>query len=105
MEIIDKFNALVDEHFIKEHHISFYEKELDLKPKYLSKLSKKYNFPPPCQVLLQKQIIHSQDLLKNTNKNIKEIALEMNFKDEFYFSRIFKNKTGKTPTEYRLYKE
>lgn len=105
MEIIEKFNALIDEHFIEEHHISFYEKKLDLKPKYLSKLSKKHNVPPPCQVLLEKQITHCQDLLLNTDKNIKEIALEMNFKDEFYFSRIFKSKTGKTPTEYRLNKE
>ncbi|MEP3836548.1 MAG: AraC family transcriptional regulator [Algibacter sp.] len=55
-------------------------------------------------MLLQKQISYSQDLLIDTDKNIKEIALEMNYQDEYYFSRIFKNKTGMSPSEYRLSK-
>ncbi|MEZ7498522.1 AraC family transcriptional regulator [Flavobacterium sp. Arc3] len=34
-------------------------------------------------------------------KTVKEIALEMNFQDPYYFSRVFKNKTGLSPTKYR----
>lgn len=98
---LEKFNTLVDEYFIENHNIAFYEKQLDLKPKYLSKLSKKLNAPPPCQVLLQKQIEHSQSLLMNTTKSIKDIALEMNFEDPYYFSRVFKSKTGLAPSQYR----
>lgn len=101
MEVLKKFNELINEHFIEEHSIVFYEKKLDLKPKYLSKLSKKLNMPPPCQVLLQKQVEHSKTLLLNTSKTIKEIAFEMNFQDQYYFSRIFKNKTGLPPSKYR----
>ncbi|MEP3836547.1 MAG: hypothetical protein ABJM36_02815 [Algibacter sp.] len=41
MEIIRKFNELINRHFLEEHDISFYEAQLGLKPKYLSKLSKK----------------------------------------------------------------
>ncbi|WP_405292266.1 helix-turn-helix domain-containing protein [Algibacter sp. Ld11] len=101
MELLDKFKDLINEHFITEHDIAFYEKELGVKPKYLSKLSKKHNVSPPCQLLLQKQIEHSQHLLLTTSKTVKEIAFAMNFEDPYYFSRIFKNKTGISPTAYR----
>jgi len=101
MEILDKFKQLVDKHYIDEHHISFYENELNVQPKYLSKLSKKLAVIPPCQILLQKQISHCEELLKNTDKTIKEIAYEMNFEDPYYFSRLFKRKTGVSPSKYR----
>ena len=105
METIRKFNDLVNKHFKEEHNISFYEKKLGLKSKYLSKLSKKHNTSPPCQVLLNKQIEYSKQLLKNTQKTIKEIAIEMNFEDQYYFSKLFKNKTGISPSEFRKTKE
>lgn len=101
MEILEKFKELIDQHFIEQHDIAFYEKELNLEPKYLSKLSKKMNVLPPCQILLQKQISHSKYLLKNTDKTVKEIAYEMNFEDPYYFSRLFKRKTGFSPSAYR----
>ena len=36
-----------------------------------------------------------------SNKTIKEIADELNFSDEFYFSRFFKKNTGIAPGQYR----
>ena len=101
METIKKFEALVDKHFISQHDISFYENELGLKPKYLSKILKKHNALPPCQILLHKQIEHSKHLLLTTTMTVKEIAFEMNFEDPYYFSRVFKNKTAISPTAYR----
>lgn len=41
--------------------------------------------------------------LINTNKTISEIAFNLGFEYPQYFSRLFKNKTGKTPKEYRLH--
>ncbi|KAA1247956.1 helix-turn-helix transcriptional regulator [Aquimarina sp. RZ0] len=101
MEILEKFKALIEEHFMEEHDIAFYENKMKIKPKYLSKVSKKFNQPPPCQLLLQKQIDHSRHLLIHTEKTVKEIAYEMNFQDPYYFSRVFKKKTGVSPTQYR----
>ncbi|OEJ98736.1 hypothetical protein A8C32_05940 [Flavivirga aquatica] len=105
MEILEKFKDLIDKHFIDKHDIAFYEKELGVKPKYLSKLSKKHNASPPCQILLQKQIDHSKYLLEHTKKTVKEISYEMNFSDPYYFSKIFKSKAGMSPTKYRKSKE
>ena len=43
----------------------------------------------------------AKKLLIDTNLSVREIALKLCFADEYYFSNIFKTKTGKTPTEYR----
>lgn len=43
----------------------------------------------------------SKKLLKDTNKNISEIAYETGFADARYFSKQFKKTVGIKPTEYR----
>ncbi|MBL7781182.1 MAG: AraC family transcriptional regulator, partial [Saprospiraceae bacterium] len=40
-------------------------------------------------------------LLLETSLTIGEIATRAGFESEFYFSRIFKKKTGFSPGEYR----
>ena len=40
-------------------------------------------------------------LLVETNLRVKEIALELEFSDPFYFSRKFRHLTGLSPLEYR----
>lgn len=41
-------------------------------------------------------------LLKNSALSIKEIASQLSFDDPYYFSNLFKRKTGKSPSSYRL---
>jgi AraC-like DNA-binding protein len=36
-----------------------------------------------------------------TQKSVKEIAFELGYKDQFYFSRFFKRLTGVSPEAYR----
>jgi AraC-like DNA-binding protein len=46
-------------------------------------------------------IIEAKRELYLTNKTVKEIAWELGFNDEFYFSRFFKNNTEVSPQLYR----
>ena len=46
-------------------------------------------------------IIEAKRELYLTNKTVKEIAYELGFSDEFYFSRFFKNNTEVSPQLYR----
>ncbi|MDF2878207.1 MAG: response regulator, partial [Clostridia bacterium] len=39
-------------------------------------------------------------MLQDKNLFIKDIALMVGYKDQFYFSRIFRSLTGKCPSEY-----
>jgi len=40
-------------------------------------------------------------LLINRSRSIKEIAFSLNFESAFYFSKLFKEKVGLSPKEYR----
>lgn len=40
-------------------------------------------------------------LLVNTELTVKEISAQLGYKDQFYFVRFFKIRTGKSPIEYR----
>lgn len=43
----------------------------------------------------------AKKLLTTTGKSIQEIAFQTGYRDEKYFSRLFKKMTGKSPSEYR----
>ncbi len=52
--------------------------------------------------LTQTRINKSKDLLKNVELKIKEIAYQVGFRNPDYFCRIFRKKTGVSPTEWRM---
>jgi AraC-like DNA-binding protein len=56
---------------------------------------------PPKQYLLQLRLNKAIDLLANESKTISEIAVSCGFSDEKYFSRIFKQQYGISPSDAR----
>lgn len=55
----------------------------------------------PLQYYLLLKIEKSKELLLNTYKSQKEIAFELGFESDYYFNRLFKAKTGKSPGKFR----
>ena len=55
----------------------------------------------PYAYILEKKIKLAKDMLINTNLPIKQIAHNLCFADEYYFSNVFKNKVGVSPRNYR----
>ena len=56
---------------------------------------------PPKQYMTRRRIDRSKMLLIRTNLSIKEIASQMGFNNEFFYSRIFKKYVQMPPVEYR----
>ena len=55
----------------------------------------------PYAYFLKEKLKLAQDMLLNTNLSIKQIADTLHFADEYYFSNIFKQKVGISPSKYR----
>lgn len=68
---------------------------------YFRQMFRKYTGISPAQYHLSLRIQRAKDLLVSTDKSLKEIAIDLGFESYFYFSRIFKDKTGKSPLEYK----
>ena len=56
---------------------------------------------PPSQYLIMLKVRKAARLLQDTEFPIKEVAHKSGFESLYYFSRIFKQKLKKTPTEFR----
>jgi len=75
--------------------------ELQISYSRFRKIFKEYTGLAPGQFQIQLKIHKAKELLTHTNKSVKEIAFELNFESNFYFSKLFKEKVGITPVQFR----
>jgi len=75
--------------------------DLNVGYSYFRQMFRKYTGISPTQYHLSLRIQKAKDLLVSTDQSFKEIALDLGFESYFYFSRIFKEKTGESPQEFR----
>lgn len=73
---------------------------LDVSPFYISKLLNASIKKTFTELVSERRVEASKELLK-TNKRIKEIAYEVGFQGQNYFTKIFKKYTGVTPKVYK----
>lgn len=62
---------------------------------------KEYTGVSPAQYQIQMRINKAKDLLITTNQSVKELSSELGFESPDYFFRLFKQKTGFTPSDFR----
>jgi transcriptional regulator GlxA family with amidase domain len=55
----------------------------------------------PHQYLLELRLARARSLLSGTALSVKVVARQTGFEDEHYFCRIFREKTGLTPSQWR----
>ena len=68
---------------------------------YLTRIFKNHFQLSVKESMIQLKIDTAKDMLKKKNLTIKHIANAVGYVDSFGFSRMFKGKTGYSPTEYR----
>ena len=74
---------------------------MNISPPYLSTIFKKYTGQNISSYLSQQRLTHAQNLLKDVSIPIQDVCVQSGYEDPHYFARVFKNKTGVTPSEYR----
>jgi len=68
---------------------------------YLTTMIKRSTGKTLTEHINESRIERARELLRTTDKTVREIAYEIGFSDEKYFLRVFKKYTDITPTEYR----
>ncbi|WP_047247030.1 helix-turn-helix domain-containing protein [Maribacter thermophilus] len=101
IEIMRKFNVLVDTHFKTKRKVSEYAELLFKSPKTLSNLFAIYNQKSPQQIILERLALEAKRLISFTDKQHQEIAFELGFNDPAHFSKFFKKMTGYSPSKYK----
>lgn len=101
IEVIRKFNFLVDIHYKDKRKVSDYAEMLHKSPKTLSNLFSIYGQKSPQQIILNRLALEAKRLIHFTDKQNQEIAYELGFNDPAHFSKFFKKLTQLTPSQYR----
>ena len=75
--------------------------ELNIGYSLFRKIFKAYTGFSPNQYLIELRINKAKDLLRTTNMPINEVGFEVGFQSHYYFSKLFKEKSGQTPSDWR----
>lgn len=95
------FPALLETHFLENKSVSFFAAHYGLSVDAFSKKIKFLFHKPPSLLIRERLVLEAKKQLHLTHKNIKEIADNLGFQDEFYFSRYFKKEVGISPKTFR----
>ena len=98
---LNQFFNTNNEHFPKLPTVKNLAELVNLSPGYLGDLLKKETGLNAQEHIHQAIIEQAKNSLQNSNKSVSEIAYKLGFEYPQYFSRLFKQKTGITPLEYR----
>lgn len=101
LDIIRKFNLLVEMHFKEKHKVSEYANLLNKSPKTLSNLFSKFNNRTPLQVINDRIVLEAKKLLLFSEKSSKEIAFGLGFSEASHFSKFLKNQVGSSPLHFK----
>ena len=100
-QLLERFIALVTEYHNTERGVAFYADKLCLSPKYLSKLIKQASGRSAPAWIDSFVILEAKNLLKYSDKSVKQIVYDLHFPNQSVFYKFFKAHTGMTPSEYR----
>ncbi|MDR0746076.1 MAG: helix-turn-helix domain-containing protein [Mediterranea sp.] len=99
--LYDQFMRSLSENYKKERSVNFYAKELFLTPKHLSSVVKGISGKTVGEWIDIFVLFEAKSLLKSSQKNIQEIADELNFANQSFFGKYFKRYTGMSPKAFR----
>jgi AraC-like DNA-binding protein len=99
--IVDKAKDLMESNLYGAINLPAISEQLGLSTSRLNEIFKTCTSMTPYQYYIHIKIRRAGNLLEQEDIPVKEAAYRMGFEDQYYFSRIFKNKTGVSPSEWK----
>jgi len=106
--ILEKFEALLNNYYSSDMpqniglpSVAYCADELNLSPNYFGDLIKKETGKSAQEYIQSKVIDVAKERIFNIDKSISEVAYELGFKYPQHFTRLFKQRVGLSPNEYR----
>ena len=99
--VLQNLKEAIERDFKTKHSASDYATTLNISPKALAKIVKGHFNKTLTDLISERIIIEAKRELYLTNKAVKQIAYELGYEDEYYFSRFFKVNTDISPQLYR----
>lgn len=101
LDVFRDFSRYLEVHFREKHQVAEYAELLHIAPKTLTHKFKNLHLESPNQLIINRILLEAKRLLFYTDKSVKEIAYDLGYEDPAYFNRLFTQKTGKTPSNFK----
>ena len=101
VEIVLAFRKMLTEYLSTHRQPSYYASLLNISTVYLNEVVKKVTGMSTALYIKGEVILQAKRLLVHTHLSVKQIADRLGFDDYAYFSRLFMQATGFSPTEFR----
>ncbi|MDR1955265.1 MAG: AraC family transcriptional regulator, partial [Treponema sp.] len=102
-KIVEKAKFLIESGALHTINLSNISEQLNISTSQLHEIFKTYTSMTPYQYFIQIKIHKAETLLEQTDTPVQEVAYSLGFEDPCYFSRLFKNKTGVTPSQWKKF--
>lgn len=99
--MLRNFRKLVEEHYLHKKLPKEYAALLYVTPNYLNSLCRDIMGISAGEIIRERVLLEAKRLLVNADMNIGEIAYQLDFPDNSYFTKFFKKYAGMTPEEFR----
>lgn len=100
-ELHARFLTLLDRDFARRHDTGYYASTLAVQPASLSRALARVSGHTAKELITDRVMLEAARLLCFTDLGVGEIAFQVGFDDQFYFSRAFKRRYGESPLACR----
>jgi len=99
--VLRNFQKLIEQHYKEKKLTKDYAAMLYITPNHLNALAKDVTGRSAGELIRDRVLLEAKRLLVNAKMNISEIAAELEFMDNSYFTKFFKKYEGVTPEVFR----
>ncbi len=101
VERLEKALDFINQNYVERITTQELCDQISLSTSNVIKLFKKNLGITPTDYINKVRVNKAKELLLYSQRNIREVAYETGFSDEFYFSRVFKKIEGKSPRNFK----
>jgi AraC family transcriptional activator of pobA len=101
MVVLRNFQKLVEENYLLKRMPKDYAELLFITPNHLNAICKELIGAQAGEVIRERILLEAKRLLVSGEVNISQIANELNFNDNSYFTKFFKKYSGLTPEQFK----
>lgn len=98
--LVEKAKFFMEENIYREVNLNGFGEMLGVSASHLNAVFKSYTAMTPYQYFISIKIRKAKELLEAGAVPVKEVAFRLGFNDQYYFSRLFRKKTGIAPSRW-----
>ncbi|MBQ7838867.1 MAG: helix-turn-helix transcriptional regulator, partial [Lachnospiraceae bacterium] len=105
-QIVRRIKQIVEENYARpECNVAWIADKVHMTSGYIGRIFKKYSGIGLMEYTTELRLKQACTFLKTENCSIAEVAQKVGYADSNYFTKLFRNKLGMSPSEYRRKKQ